>query len=74
MGQANRRGSFERRKAQAVVRRAAETAEAAAQAAREYAERLRMKMHMRKAHGMEDVSGNRIGMLGAAAMAPSTTV
>lgn len=68
MGQANKRGSFEQRKAQAVARRAAETAEADAHADREYAERMRMKMHMRKAHGCADVSRARVGILGAAHM------
>ena len=68
MGQANRRGTYELRKAQAVARREAEQAEADAKADREYAERMRMKEHMCRAHGLDGRVGMRGAFLVAAAM------
>ena len=68
MGQANRRGSYEQRKEQAVARREAEIAEANAKADREYVERMRMKEHMRRARGMDGCVGMRNAFLVASAM------
>ena len=68
MGQANRRGLYEQRKEQAVARREAEIAEANAKADREYVERMRMKEHMRRAHGMDGRVGMRDAFLVASAM------
>lgn len=45
MGQANRRGNYDQRRAQAVARREAEIEEADANSDREYAERMMMKEH-----------------------------
>lgn len=54
--------------AQAVERREVEIAEADANADREYAERMRMKEHMRRAHGMDDRANLRAAMLVAATL------